>query len=149
MSADFGWLLLQMEVECALLDGEQESEMAQLQKENEFLNQLKGRMPSSEKMSHPDKSKVTIYTIRKKLLCQNNAFDNCWWLGDIKCLHTQFIFQDNFCSKFHTQGNSMCFTFTFSVFDKVESFLTLVSVILLPPLPVSLPSRPPFKKGPK
>lgn len=58
MSADLGWLLPQMEVECALLDGEQESEMAQLQKESECLNQLKGRMPSGEKMSHPEKSKV-------------------------------------------------------------------------------------------
>lgn len=47
-----------MEVECALLDGEQESEMAQLQKENEFLNQLKGRMASGETMSHPEKTQV-------------------------------------------------------------------------------------------
>lgn len=61
--ADVGCLLLQMEVECALLDGEQDSEMAQLQKENEFLNQLKGRMQSSEKMSRPDKSQVTIYQV--------------------------------------------------------------------------------------
>lgn len=57
-----------MEVECALLDGEQESEMAQLQKENEFLNQLKGRMASGEKkMSHPEKTQVRIHQIYHNL----------------------------------------------------------------------------------
>lgn len=47
-----------MEVECALLDGEQESETAQLQKENELLNQLKEKIPSSEKPSHSEKAQV-------------------------------------------------------------------------------------------
>lgn len=56
-----------MEVECALLDGEQESELAQLQKENEFLNQLKGRMASGEKMSHPEKTQVKIHQIYHNL----------------------------------------------------------------------------------
>lgn len=58
MCVDPGWLLLQMEVECALLDGEQDSEMTQLQKENEILNQLKGRMQSSEMMNHQEKPQV-------------------------------------------------------------------------------------------
>lgn len=49
-----------MEVECALLEGEQESEMAQLQRENELLDQLKEKIPGSEKKSHTVKSQVKI-----------------------------------------------------------------------------------------
>lgn len=49
-----------MEVECALLEGEQESEMAQLQRENELLDQLKEKIPGSEKKSHTEKSQVKI-----------------------------------------------------------------------------------------
>lgn len=48
---------MQMEVECALLVGEQESEMAQLQKEKERLEQLKETI-YSEKKSHAEKSQV-------------------------------------------------------------------------------------------
>lgn len=48
-----------MEVECALLEGEQESEMAQLQREKDLLDQLKGKIHSSEKTSHAEKSQVT------------------------------------------------------------------------------------------
>ena len=47
-----------MEVECALLEGEQESEMAQLQREKELLDQLKEKMHSIEKASHAEKSLV-------------------------------------------------------------------------------------------
>uniref|UniRef100_A0A1A8D2J0 Pleckstrin homology-like domain, family B, member 2 n=1 Tax=Nothobranchius kadleci TaxID=1051664 RepID=A0A1A8D2J0_NOTKA len=46
--------LREMEVECALLDGEQESEVTQLQKENELLEELKGKMHNVEKTSHPE-----------------------------------------------------------------------------------------------
>ncbi|XP_061607532.1 pleckstrin homology-like domain family B member 1 isoform X5 [Phyllopteryx taeniolatus] len=46
----------EMEVECALLEGEQESEMAQLQKENDLLDQLKGNIHSTEKISHTEKA---------------------------------------------------------------------------------------------
>lgn len=49
-----------MEVECALLEGEQESEMAQLQREKELLNQLKEKNHSTEKKSHTEKSQVKI-----------------------------------------------------------------------------------------
>lgn len=49
---------LQMEVECALLEGEQESEMAQLQREKGLLDQLKEKIHSSEKTSHTEKSQV-------------------------------------------------------------------------------------------
>lgn len=49
---------LQMEVECALLEGEQESEMAQLQREKELLDQLKEKIHSIEKTSHTEKSQV-------------------------------------------------------------------------------------------
>lgn len=47
-----------MEVECALLEGEQESEMAQLQKENDLLDQLKENIHTSEKISHTEKAQV-------------------------------------------------------------------------------------------
>ncbi|XP_015233795.1 PREDICTED: pleckstrin homology-like domain family B member 2 isoform X2 [Cyprinodon variegatus] len=48
--------LREMEVECALLDGEQESEMAQLQREKEQLEELKAKIQSVEKKSHNEKS---------------------------------------------------------------------------------------------
>lgn len=73
-----------MEVECALLDGEQESEMAQLQKENEFLNQLKGRMPSSEKLSHLEKTQVKIFQLFHILLCAH-------FMGRLFCLLLRFL----------------------------------------------------------
>lgn len=47
-----------MEVECALLEGEQESEVAHLQREKELLDQLKEKIHSSEKKSHTEKSQV-------------------------------------------------------------------------------------------
>ncbi|XP_035999055.1 pleckstrin homology-like domain family B member 2 isoform X2 [Fundulus heteroclitus] len=48
--------LREMEVECALLDGEQESEMAQLQREKEQLDELKAKMQSIERTSNTEKS---------------------------------------------------------------------------------------------
>ncbi|XP_071384956.1 pleckstrin homology-like domain family B member 2 [Centroberyx affinis] len=47
----------EMEVECALLEGEQDSEMAQLQREKEVLDQLNEKMHSIEKTSLTEKSK--------------------------------------------------------------------------------------------
>ncbi|XP_076025062.1 pleckstrin homology-like domain family B member 2 [Genypterus blacodes] len=46
----------EMEVECALLEGERESEMSQLQKEKELLDQLKGKIHSTEKTNYTEKS---------------------------------------------------------------------------------------------
>ncbi|KAF7670283.1 hypothetical protein LDENG_00299780 [Lucifuga dentata] len=46
----------EMEVECALLEGEQESEMTQLQREKELLDQLKEKIHSKEKKSLTEKS---------------------------------------------------------------------------------------------
>lgn len=46
----------EMEVECALLEGEQESEMTQLQREKELLDQLKEKIHSKEKMHLTEKS---------------------------------------------------------------------------------------------
>lgn len=43
-----------MEVECALLDGEQDSEMAQLQRDKELLEELKGKLHKIEKTSNPE-----------------------------------------------------------------------------------------------
>lgn len=64
-----------MEVECALLDGEQESEMAQLQKENELLNQLKEKIPSSEKPSHSEKAQVQTHKmLRLKIASKPHTF---------------------------------------------------------------------------
>ncbi|KAM9728768.1 pleckstrin homology-like domain family B member 2 isoform 2-T3 [Menidia menidia] len=51
--------LREMEVECALLDGEQESEMAQLQREKELLDELKGKIHSTEKTTDAEKSQET------------------------------------------------------------------------------------------
>ncbi|XP_035767612.1 pleckstrin homology-like domain family B member 2 isoform X1 [Neolamprologus brichardi] len=51
--------LREMEVECALLEGEQESEMAQLQRDKELLEQLKGKIHNVEKMNHTEKSQET------------------------------------------------------------------------------------------
>ncbi|XP_047235682.1 pleckstrin homology-like domain family B member 2 isoform X1 [Girardinichthys multiradiatus] len=48
--------LREMEVECALLDGEQESEMAQLLREKELLEELKAKMQSFERTSNTEKS---------------------------------------------------------------------------------------------
>ena len=45
-------------MECALLDGEQESEMAQLQREKELLDELKGKMHSIDKTTNTEKSQV-------------------------------------------------------------------------------------------
>lgn len=55
-------LVPQAEVECALLEGEQESEMAQLQREKELLDQLKEKIPNREKKSHTEKSQVNKTT---------------------------------------------------------------------------------------
>lgn len=52
-----------MEVECALLEGEQESEMAQLQRDKELLEQLKGKIHNVEKMNHTEKSQVEMQWI--------------------------------------------------------------------------------------
>ncbi|XP_044227277.1 pleckstrin homology-like domain family B member 2 isoform X1 [Thunnus albacares] len=46
----------EMEVECALLEGEQESEMTQLQREKELLDQLKEKLRGIEKTSNTEKS---------------------------------------------------------------------------------------------
>ncbi|XP_053702977.1 pleckstrin homology-like domain family B member 2 [Synchiropus splendidus] len=46
----------EMEVECALLEGEQESEMTQLQREKELLEQLNEKIQSSEKITLTEKS---------------------------------------------------------------------------------------------
>lgn len=43
-----------MEVECALLDGEQDSEMAQLHRDKELLEQLKGKLHKIEKASNSE-----------------------------------------------------------------------------------------------
>ncbi|CAI5643690.1 pleckstrin homology-like domain family B member 1 isoform X3 [Oreochromis niloticus] len=51
--------LREMEVECALLEGEQESEMAQLQRDKELLEQLKGKIHNIEKTNHTEKSQET------------------------------------------------------------------------------------------
>lgn len=52
------WGFLQVEVECALLDGEQESEMAQLQREKELLEELKGKESNTEKTDDTETSQV-------------------------------------------------------------------------------------------
>lgn len=49
---------LQVEVECALLDGEQESEMAQLQREKELLEELKGKINNTDKKNDTETSQV-------------------------------------------------------------------------------------------
>ncbi|XP_061595552.1 pleckstrin homology-like domain family B member 2 [Cololabis saira] len=51
--------LREVEVECALLDGEQECEMAQLQREKELLDELKGKMHNTEQTNNIEKSKKT------------------------------------------------------------------------------------------
>uniref|UniRef100_A0A8C7Y072 Pleckstrin homology-like domain, family B, member 2a n=1 Tax=Oryzias sinensis TaxID=183150 RepID=A0A8C7Y072_9TELE len=48
--------LREVEVECALLDGEQESEMAQLQREKELLEELKGGKNNTEKTDDTETS---------------------------------------------------------------------------------------------
>lgn len=59
-----------MEVECALLEGEQGSEVAQLQREKELLDQLKQKIHSSEKKSHTEKSQVIrIYIYIERGIC--------------------------------------------------------------------------------
>lgn len=45
-------------MECALLEGEQGSEMTQLQREKELLEQLKEKIPNREKKSHAEHSQV-------------------------------------------------------------------------------------------
>lgn len=55
---------LQMEVECALLEGEHESEMGQLQREKELLDQLKDKLHSVEKTSHTEKSQVKCTVVK-------------------------------------------------------------------------------------
>lgn len=66
--------VLQMEVECALLEGEQESEMGQLQRDKELLEQLKEKIHSIEKTSHAEKTQVKkkILKWQKKKTLQNN-----------------------------------------------------------------------------
>lgn len=54
-----------MEVECALLEGEHGSEMGQLQREKELLDQLKEKLHSTEKTSHTEKSQVKSCTVVK------------------------------------------------------------------------------------
>lgn len=66
-----------MEVECALLEGEQESEMTQLQREKELLDKLKKNMHSIAKTSHTEKSQV------KYIKCSSH--DRL--LADIVCGH--------------------------------------------------------------
>lgn len=51
-------LSLQMEVECALLEGEQESEMAHLQRDKELLEQLKEKLHGVEKTSRAERTQV-------------------------------------------------------------------------------------------
>lgn len=55
-----------MEVECALLEGEQESEMAQLQRDKECLEELKGKIHNIEKTGHTEKSQVKLCKDDKK-----------------------------------------------------------------------------------
>lgn len=73
----FCWLL-QTEVECALLEGEQESEMAQLQREKEHLDQLKGKIPNREKKSHTEKSQVDKTTF-SLIICASHSCQRCRW----------------------------------------------------------------------
>ncbi|RVE63794.1 hypothetical protein OJAV_G00139820 [Oryzias javanicus] len=49
----------EVEVECALLDGEQESEMAQLQREKELLEELKGKINNTETKNDAETSQET------------------------------------------------------------------------------------------
>ena len=51
-----------MEVECALLDGEHDSELAQLQKEKESLEQLNGKIHSIDKTNRIEMNRVTLQT---------------------------------------------------------------------------------------
>ena len=59
-------LFMQMEVECALLEGEQESEMAQLQRDKEVLDTLlKKKISCTENTNHQEKSQVKTYQMIK------------------------------------------------------------------------------------
>lgn len=49
-----------MEVECALLEGEQESEMTQLQRVKELLDQLKEKLHGNKTTNPTEKSQVKI-----------------------------------------------------------------------------------------
>ncbi len=49
-----------MEVERALLDGEQEAEVAQLQSDKEILEQLNGKMVNVEKNAQKNQTQVSI-----------------------------------------------------------------------------------------
>ncbi|KAL6098574.1 phldb2 [Pungitius sinensis] len=49
----------EMQVECALLEGEQESEMTQLQREKELLDQLNKKIHSIQKTGPPEKTQDT------------------------------------------------------------------------------------------
>ena len=51
---------MQMEVECALLDGEHDSELAQLQKEKETLEQLNGQIHSMDKTNRIEMNRVIV-----------------------------------------------------------------------------------------
>lgn len=58
-----------MEVECALLEGEHESEEAQLQKDKKLLEELKGKMHNNvEKTSPADKTQVDVCKTEKKII---------------------------------------------------------------------------------
>lgn len=69
-------LVPQTEVECALLEGEQESEMAQLQREKELLDQLKEKIPNREKKSHTEKSQVNK-TAFSLIICAAHSCQLC------------------------------------------------------------------------
>lgn len=51
-------VLVQMELERALVDGEHDAEMVQLEREKELLNQLNEQLVDMEKKSLVDKSQV-------------------------------------------------------------------------------------------
>lgn len=61
-----GKRFLQMEVECALLEGEQESETAQLQREKELLDQLKEKIQGDDKTNRKEKSQVNMFRMLKE-----------------------------------------------------------------------------------
>lgn len=82
-----------MEVECALLEGEQGSEMAQLQREKELLDQLKQKIHSSEKKSHTEKSQVIRIYITSHLCWFVLSFSRKRYMREcfirIECVDTQ------------------------------------------------------------
>lgn len=75
----------QMEVERALLEGEHESEVAQLQREKELLDQLKEKIHSIEKAKATKKSEVKKK--KKRQVSSENAFHQQVY----DCLHIYFF----------------------------------------------------------